>query len=254
MSVYRAMQRKRVWWSRPLARPVAEGSAEAFCGALLLCGVVVLLCGLSGCMRRPSVVAPPSPLLSGNLPYLYLQPGWRLSIVSPMSTAMGAVGDSKLRLSEASPVSGDVALTLEMKTSDDFSYLRAYVLLRGVGGRGRAGVRFREESAHRHKGEAVTAVALPEALKAMLPRLYGPALVLFLTRAAEVDHDMAILQAKTQAQLAQLTAAVQASPLEACRIANDATCHWVPRGVAVRVEKPVSTSAESKKTAWVPVL
>jgi hypothetical protein len=171
-----------------------------------------------------------------------------------MSTAMGAIGDSTLRLSEASPASGDAALTLEVKTSDDFRYLRAYVLLRGIGGRGRDGVRFREDSAYLHKGEEVTAVALPDALKAMLPRHAGPALVLFLTRAAEVDHDMAILQAKTQARLAQLTTAVQASPLEACHMSNDASCHWVPRGVAVRVERPSNDKPDAREKEWVPVL
>lgn len=217
-----------------------------------LYGLLLLACILNGCGHRQVAVPVLAPI--GNLPYLHLQPGWRLSIVSPVLTTTVAPSDLRLSVVDSAESSGNATLTLEMKAPDDFGYVRAFVSLRGTGGRLGNSVRFRPDSAHLHKGGDVERIALPEALKTMLPRQSGPARVLFLTRAAAVDHDMAILQAKTQAQLAQLTEAVLASPLESCRVSSDASCLWVPRGVAVRVERPSNAKPGAKGVEWVPVL
>ncbi|MCW5966032.1 MAG: hypothetical protein KIT83_18490 [Bryobacterales bacterium] len=188
------------------------------------------------------------------MPYLNLEPGWRLSIVSSLDPAASLPGDLASNLVESPASSGNASLTLEATAPDDFGYVRAFVSLRGVG-RGRGdGVRFGSVSAQRHKGGEVRKIAPPEALTAMLPGQSGPARILFLTRSADVDHDMAILQAKTQTHLARLTEAVVKSPLESCQVSNDASCRWVPRGVAVRVERLSSANPETKEVTWVPVL
>lgn len=245
------MQEREARPSRRLECHLAFVGVHVLPGILLI-GMLLLAGAFAGCGHRPALVPVPAP--QANLPYLNLQPGWRLSIVSSLHPAAAVPDDLTWNPVDSPASSVNASLTLEAKAPDDFGYVRAFVSLRRAGGGQGDGVRFRADSAQRHTGGVVEEIAPPEALKAMLPLQSGPARILFLTRAAEVDHDMAILQAKTQAQLAWLTEAVVSSPLESCRVSNDASCRWVPRGVAVCVERPSSADAETKEVTWVPVL
>ena len=177
-----------------------------------------------------------------------LQPGWRLSIISPLA-ALGSAGinPTKASIIEDGAPPGARSLTLEAEAPAHFGYTRAVVALRRSG----KGVAFRFESAERHQGESITKTSLPELLSGTFPRKGGPSRILFLTREAAVDHDVAIIQARDRTDLEALTAAVLTNPAKACRSTKESWCSWVAQGVAVRVEKP---SLDGHPPAWVPVL
>jgi hypothetical protein len=147
-----------------------------------------------------------------------------------------------------SPDSGaSRALTIEAKAPEDFGYLEGWVLLRGR----RGGVEFRPDGALQIQGGLTQKVELPARLRGLFPAGHGLARIVFLTREASVDHDMAILQAATPALLSALTDRVLSDPANGCRVAGATWCAWVPKGVAIRVEK---RSAGAGIGEWVPVL
>lgn len=202
--------------------------------------LLIVLFGLS-CGRR--AVDTPAP--SRHLPYLELQPGWRLVVISPDSAnASGQLAGVAFQPSSPSVDTGNTqSLTLTAKVPESFGYVRATIDLRGRD----ASVSFHfSRTEHIQNGRNRSIPPTP-ALRNLFPKGRGRARMLFLTRVADTEHDTAILRAPTPEALEALTAGVLASPLDACRTQGAVVCEWAPRGVAVRAERPVK---EGDRWTW----
>jgi len=213
--------------------------------ALWMIGTLSLL--LIGCAHR--VATPLAEPPSVRLPYLDLQAGWRLSIVSPLETAAipaRATDPSSIRSTAEGPPARQ-QLTLEENAPENFGYLQAWVEIRASG----KGVRFRTGKARLVRTESTAQGPLPQSLREVFPHGEGVARLLFLTRAAEVEHDMALLQASTVEELDTLTNAILQGSTSKCTSTKRSSCAWVPQGVAIRAEKP---GAGGAAVTWVPVL
>lgn len=106
-----------------------------------------------------------------------------------------------------------------------------YTILPARGGR----VRLRFESATTtNDGNTVSETKAPK-LPFRLPEKAAYARLIYLQRASESDHNMAIAAADRMDILDAMTKRVRADPA-ACRTAPNVLCSWVPPHVAVRAE------------------
>ena len=85
--------------------------------------------------------------------------------------------------------------------------------------------------------------ALSRPKQSFAPRLRVPGRLpyirlLFMQKASDADHSMAVLAARDRTRLQGLTQAVKGTPATACRNSRNEYCEWIPAGVAVRPERP----------------
>jgi hypothetical protein len=63
--------------------------------------------------------------------------------------------------------------------------------------------------------------------------------LVFLTRVSGVNHDMAVLATREAAELNRLTSELEVNP-GVCAPAGRTYCAWIPLGIAVRPQGPVT--------------
>ncbi len=189
---------------------------------------------LAGCSthKAPVVAAAIQPI---GPSYIDLQPGWRLRVVTPLLKS----GGYRLKLGAQAADGNTVALSVG---NDFLGYEVAYYAVKA-----RTGVAF--VSAETNRDGQTTRQPEPVAHLFQLPRGVRHVRLIYLVRASQADHDMAIAAAKDMRDLEALTRRVEMDPAGACREGQGAFCAWIPAGIAVvpQMKKPVEGGVE-----WVP--
>lgn len=198
-----------------------------------VCAVSILL---AGCTAARKPVTAPAYGLARDHSYIDVEPGSRLRVVTPLLKS----GGYRVRAAQDGPgATGPGGPTVQMRVDSDFlGYELAYY---AFDAKGRVRLLSVEATVQGNKEPRTQPVA----------KLFGwPAdarflRLVFLTRASEADHDMAVLTARRYEDLDASTAKLTASPEEACR--QNRYCSWIPGGIAVSVERLDSTSGK-----WAP--
>jgi len=193
--------------------------------ALCLCFLTLL----SGCAaKRTRVTAEASAPHADPTTYIDLEPGWRLRVVTPILKS-GSFQVTSLR----QETTGN---TISLSAGDDFlGYETAYYAVK-AGPEGGIQIIFR--SAEITKENATEYQARPLVRLFDLPGWARFVRLIYLTRASEADHDMAIVAASEKEFLEPATRRVQADPIAGCETERRTRCSWVPAGISVRPEKP----------------
>lgn len=202
----------------------------------------VFLLLFTGCSSR-SVRQSGPPGTPAKVPdpgtYTDLQPGWRLSVISPV-----------LRSGKQMPAFSDTENTgaeVTLKADANFiGYEQSYYSV--VSRRDDDGAVVRFSSAALIVDGKASPTRGPRLNVFRLPRDARHIRLIYLLRASKADHNMAVVAADDRAVLNDLTAAVQHDPVSGCRSGRGHVCQWIPAGIAVRPEKrrPGSTSD------WIP--
>ncbi len=184
--------------------------------------VLILLAACSPrAVRSPS----PSAAAKNRLPYVDLEPGWRLQVVTPLTRSGRYVIESTSQQNGAN-------ITVAAN-SDFLGYETDYY---SVDHRGRDSVKIHFVSAAVTKDGVANPVAQPRVPLFQLPDSDKYVRLLYLKRESQTDHDMAVLAASKRELLSALTDRVQEDP-HACRDAQHTYCSWIPAGIAVRPER-----------------
>ncbi len=185
---------------------------------------MALLCAVfTGCAARYSIPPAPAPVTPANSSFIDLEPGWRLRVVTPILKSGG------YRLQPAAQQASGNTITLSAG-SDFLGYEVAYY---GVRARG---VRFL--SAEVTRAGKTAPQARPVAALFQLPRGMRRVRLIYLLRASQADHDMAVAAARDRDALEAITRRVLADPADACKNGDGAACSWIPAGIAVVAEVP----------------
>ena len=220
------------------ARPnIATQARENTCLRLVLC--LAWAAALSGCAARDARVNGRPETTAANPGYIDLERGWRLCVVTPL------LKSGEFRLRTPSAQADDHTLTASAG-QDFLGYETAYYSVSAQSG---GGVQIEFTSA----GVTRNGKTEPQ-LRSLVPLFRLPPdakyiRLIYLMRASEADHDMALVAANQTEALDALTRRVQASPSEACTIAPPTYCSWIPAGVAVRPEMQILKRAVM---TWVP--
>ena len=99
-----------------------------------------------------------------------------------------------------------------------------------------SGVRIRLREVTVQRGGDVVRAAKPAGWRLRAPGRMRRVRLLYTLRASAADHNMALLAARDEVRLEQLTRRVETSPETECRSFPGAFCSWIPAGVAVRPE------------------
>jgi hypothetical protein len=195
---------------------------------------------LAGCSQR--AVRAPIPASNAaaqnRLPYVDLEPGWRLRVITPITRSGKLVPQTS-----QSQQSGH---TITLSASSDFlGYETDYY---AIDRHGRDGVRIRFLSAADMKGGVTTPDSSPRLSLFQVPRSAKFVRLLYLRRESGTDHDMAVLGASNRDLLATLTDDIQADP-RACYNGHHVYCSWIPSGVAVR---PELAHIVNGSETWIP--
>jgi hypothetical protein len=177
----------------------------------------------AGCARRMSRAAEPSlPGQPATPDFLDLRPGNTVVVVIPILRSGSYVLPS-LKTQDTSSIGGIEAGTDFLGYEKDF-----YTVKRDSNG---VRVHFRHgEVWHNGKVQKMHAprVRLFEHIENSHVRL------VFLTRASEADHNMAVLSSGDLPRLNEMTREI--TTRAECRSGRDGSCIWVPNGIAVRPE------------------
>jgi hypothetical protein len=189
---------------------------------------------LAGCATHKAPV-PAAAVQPIGRSYIDLQPGWRLRVVTPLLKS----GGYRLKLGAQAADGSTVALSAG---NDFLGYEVAYYAVKA-----RNGVEF--VSAETTRDGQTAPQAEPVAHLFQLPHGVRYVRLIYLVRASQADHDMAVAAAKELRDLEALTRRVEMDPAGACREGQGAFCAWIPAGIAVvpQMKKPVEGGVE-----WVP--
>jgi hypothetical protein len=168
-------------------------------GAIISCDVCGALVAWAGCSRNVHVPASASIPAADNS-YVDLESGWRLSIVVPLVKSGG------YEISQ-------YAIT----------------------GRSNGAVRLKFTSAEITKDGKTVLDPTPPALPFTLPRGSEHIRLIYLVRASQADHNMAVAASKRLDALNVFTKQLNKNP-DVCKTSDEVSCAWVPAGVAVRPE------------------
>jgi hypothetical protein len=156
--------------------------------------------------------------------YTDLERGSRLSILVPLVKSGGTWPALSAQQNEGS--------TITLSAADLTGYEIVYYAI--TGGRNGA-VRLKFTSAEITKNGKTVPEANPPTLPFALPQGTEHIRLVYLVRASQADHNMAILASKHLASLNTLTAELKKDPA-VCKLDGGVFCSWVPAGVAVRQE------------------
>lgn len=195
-----------------------------------LAGLVLILTLLSGCARHAVQTVPPGAPLPART-YVDLEPGWRLTLITPMRRA-SARDNWRYGPPSITTVSSDEnrTVTVRLDPNIEFGYERTQYQVLPSGLRWQKSIRIIEGKEE----------ASPVPLLDFLPRPEGKrhARLLFLTRASDQNYNTAVLLAPNAGEMENLTREVRAHPEQGCRLTRQTACVWIPPGVAARPEKP----------------
>jgi hypothetical protein len=189
--------------------------------------LILIAVSFGGC-HRPTLApaAAPGSLIPSRT-YLDLQPGWRLTLVTPLrrdtATDPWRYGQPNVKTETTTGLN----VTVQLSPNIQFGFERTFysVLPKGLAW---------QQSVRTLEGKEESALEpilklFPKPTKTQTLRL------LFLTRASDLNYNTALLSAKNPAAMEALTTAVRANPETACK---PNACIWLPPGVAARPEKP----------------
>jgi hypothetical protein len=180
---------------------------------------------LSACGPRTVRVPPATVARSASQDYIDLQPGWRLTVVTPILKSGGYV----LHTSEQQTAGNTVTL---MGTDFAGYEVAHYSVQARTGG----GVRVRFGSAEVAKEGKTESQSRSIAPLFKLPRAARYVRLIYLIRVSQADHNMAVAAANEPGALDALTRQIQADPSDGCKIGKRTFCSWIPEGIAVRPE------------------
>ena len=207
-------------------------SVRSFFDLPLLSGALAVAMCLAGCAVREIRV----PVTSAHgVPergsYIDLQPGWRLSVITPLLKSGKLLLNSK---AEQTPASGNgSALSVSMSAGSDFlGYERSFYMLHTR----RNGVQVRFSSAEVVRDGKSETQKRPAIALFRFPRSTRHVRLIYLIRSSPADHNMAIVGATNLGELQSLTTDVQTDPAGGCRSRPERVCQWIPAGIAVRPE------------------
>ena len=186
-----------------------------------------------GCAHPPAI-QPPAAQEVGFQDYVDLKPGWRLRVVFPITRS-----GSYVVVSEQPSEGGSV------KVSDDFlGYEKSYYSVKPASGTG-----VRIEFTKAQVWEKDKFHSRPKTLLPLFDALANSRYVrlVYLIRASQADHNMAVVAASDPATLETLTRNVTSSAI--CKSSPDGVCIWTPAGVAVTPEE--KRLVDGKKQ-WAP--
>jgi hypothetical protein len=182
----------------------------------------------SAAAAQPAAIPPP---------YVDLQPGWRVRVVTPLLKSGGYIVPS------LAASGGD---TTHLVAGDDLiGYEKDYYT---VEARQNSGITLHLATAE--VWEKGTPHPVHEPRLRVFQRADDDRYVrlVYLVRVSQADHDMAIVEANDPTALDEITRNVV--DRAQCEVSSLGACTWVPAGVAVAPEK----LAKSKhKPEWVPV-
>ena len=195
-----------------------------------LLGLSVFLAGCAGRSARPLITPASAPLAGGS--YIDLQAGWRVPVITPFFKSGSHLLNPDGGQTQTSR-SGN-ALSISMRAGPDFlGYERSFY---AVEGRSRDGVRIRFSAAEMIKEGKSSPQERPAVTLFRLPRTARYVRLLYLVRASNSDHNMAVVAASQLADLQAATREVQADPAHGCQPRRHSVCQWIPAGIAVRPE------------------
>ena len=186
--------------------------------------LVVLMClvASAGCSRKNVQVPTAASIPRSDNSYVDLEPGRRLSIVVPLVKS----GGTRPTLS-AQQNAGN---TISLSAAD----LTGYEILQYAITGGRKGaVRLKFTSAEITKDGKTVPDPKPPTLPFTLPRGAEHIRLIYLVRASQADHNMAIAASKRLDALNAFTTHLNKNP-DICNGNGSVFCSWVPVGVAVR--------------------
>jgi hypothetical protein len=189
--------------------------------------ILISICALvvtAGCSRKQVSVSTPPGIAKRDNSFVDLQPGWTIRVVMPLLKS-GAVNPG---LAAQKSNGNTISLTAE----NLIGYTTAHY---AVVGKKDAGVRLRFVSAEETKNAQTLPVSSAPALPFALPEKNEHVRLIYLVRASQSDHNMAIAGAKRIEALNAFTSRLNEDPT-ACRVNGAIFCSWVPAGVAVRPE------------------
>lgn len=187
--------------------------------------LILLLAVLTGCVRLPLPQPPPPP---GGPTHLDLEAGWRVRVI----TAKLKSGGFLLKKTEEKQEGG----TITMRAGDEF--LGYETATYNVDPRKDGGIRIALAAVEFNHNGAITQSSKSFAPRMAIPVRFRRIRLLYMQKASNADHAMAVLAARGSDLLEVLTAAVRARPETACRTNRHEYCEWIPAGVAVRAERP----------------
>jgi hypothetical protein len=180
----------------------------------------------SGCGLRTTRLPIPPPNGSPNSDYIDIRAGWRLTTVTPILKSAGYVLKSLDRQNSGN--------TITLSADADFvGYEVAHYAVQGHRG-GRVRVKF--SSAEITRDGKTLPQSQPIVPLFQLARRINFLRLIYLIRISQADHNMAVVVASRREALDALTRQVQADPIDGCKVSRDASCSWIPEGIAVRPE------------------
>jgi hypothetical protein len=193
-----------------------------------------LFISLNACGRR-EVHSPAAPLAApASRNYEDLEAGGRLRIVQPLL----APGKTQPALSN-SQVTG---ATITLSALGLIGYQTAYYAITGKRG---GHVRLTFLSAETSKDGVTTPLPRPPSLPFPLPRGAAYIRLIYLQRVSQSDHNMAIVSANRMNVLDAVTKQIENNQ-RACATTPQASCSWVPSGIAVRPEKQAARNSTGR--------
>jgi hypothetical protein len=196
----------------------------------LTCALVALTVA---CAHRVNQAASPAAQSAISLPYVDLQPGWRVRVVIPLLRSGGYMLPS---------LAAQDANGLAVNTHGDLiGYQRVYY---SVAPRPESGILLRFSRAEEWRDGKRRPTVEPSLRVFQASANDTHIRLIYLTRVSRADHDMAIVSANTPAALDEITRTV--TSFGECRNFSAATCTWVPAGVAVTPEQ------KAHGNDWIP--
>ncbi len=185
-----------------------------------------MLMVFSGCRPRTTRYPIPPSYGSPNSDYIDIRAGWRLTAVTPILKSGGYVLKSLDRQNSGN--------TITLSADSDFlGYEVSHYAVRGQRG-GRVRVEF--SSAEITRDGKTLPQSQPIVPLFQLARRINFLRLIYLIRISQADHNMAVVVASRLDALDALTRQVQADPMDGCKVSRDASCSWIPEGIAVRPE------------------
>ena len=203
-------------------------------------GLILLAVSFWGCHRQKlSPAAAPGSLVSIRT-FLDLEPGWRLTLVTPMRRDSASAPWRYGQPSVKTETTNGLNITISVDPNSQFGFERTSYAVQAKGLAWQESVRNLEGKEERALEPILQ--LFPKPGKTQRLRL------LFLTRASDLNYNTALLSAQNPTAMEAFTVAVRANPDQACQPGKAQTCIWIPPGVAARPEKP------SPNGAFIPAL
>lgn len=193
-------------------------------------GLILIAVSFGGCHRQKLMPAAAPGSLVSTKTFIDLQPGWRLSLITPMrrdsANEAWRYGQPKMKTETGNGLNVTIALNPELQ----FGFERSVYSVQAKGLTWQESVRTLEGKEERALEPILK--LFPQPAKTQSLRL------LFLTRASDLNYNTALLSAPNPSAMEAFTVAVRANPDLACQSGKDQACIWIPPGVAARPEKP----------------